>query len=372
LLRELPQTACLLIFWGPKGAQLRTVGMIKLLTLLLAMLVPALSACTSAPAYQGEVSAHFDGKRFSNRDNSDKSAWELLKFGWGSLFNAASWPEEVEIQAGTVAQPRVYDGISVTFVNHSTFLIQADGLNILTDPIFSSRASPFQALGPKRVHRPGIAMADLPPIDLILISHNHYDHLDKASLQQLSARQQTPPLILAGLGNGRYFSSIGLDRHRDMDWLDSVEMGAIEIVFTECRHSSGRGLSDQKRTLWGSFVIKTSRGSIYFAGDTGYGPHFADAALSHGPFVLSLLPIGAYEPRDFMEAVHLNPADAVQAHLDLESEQSIGIHFGTFQLTYEAIDQPLIDLQLALQQAGVDPAKFGTLAPGESRLIAPH
>jgi L-ascorbate metabolism protein UlaG (beta-lactamase superfamily) len=346
--------------------------MAKLHVLLSLVLIPALVACTGGPPYDGAPSDHFDGKRFSNRDNSDKTAWELLQFGWGALFHASQWPDQVEIQPGTIAEERVYQGISVTYINHATLLIQVDGINILTDPIYSRRASPFQWLGPERVHAPGIAMADLPPIDLILISHNHYDHLDATTLQQLAVRQQEPPMILAGLGNGRYFSSIGLRRFHDMDWHDSVEMQGVEILFAECRHSSGRGASDQKKTLWGSFVIKTSRGSIYFAGDTGYGPHFNDAALAHGPFALSLLPIGAYEPRDFMEAVHLNPADAVQAHLDLASEQSIGIHFGTFQLTYESIDQPLIDLRAALRERGVDAGSFLTLAPGQTHGIAPN
>ena len=333
------------------------------------LIVPVLVACTGAPPYEGAPSDHFDGKHFSNRDNSDKSAWDVLQFGWGALFHASPWPEHVEIQRGLVADQRVNQGISVTYVNHSTFLIQVDGLNILTDPIYSKRASPWQWLGPERVHEPGIAMDDLPPIDLILISHNHYDHLDVATLQQLAARHQQPPMILAGLGNGRYFSSLGLQRHRDMDWRENVEWQGVEIVFSECRHSSGRGINDQKRTLWGSFVIKTSRGSIYFAGDTGYGPQFSEAAREYGPFALALLPIGAYEPRDFMEAVHLNPADAVQAHLDLDTEQSIGIHFGTFQLTYEAIDQPLIDLRVALEKTGVQPDNFLTLAPGETHRI---
>jgi L-ascorbate metabolism protein UlaG (beta-lactamase superfamily) len=329
-------------------------------------------SCTAAPNYDGEASTHFDGERFHNRDGADKSAWDLLKFGWGSLFNAASWPDTVAIEPGKVPHARVAQGISVTYINHSTFLIQVDGINILTDPIYAQRASPFQWAGPKRVHQPGVAMADLPPIDVILISHNHYDHLDESTLQELFARQDTPPLILAGLGNGALFSSLGLDNYRDMDWMDSALLGDLEFIFTECMHRSGRGIADQMKTLWGSFVIKTSAGNIYFAGDTGYGPHFAEAGEQLGPFALSLLPIGAYEPRWFMQAVHLNPQDAVQAHQDLRSAQSIGIHYGTFQLTYEAIDQPLIDLQQALLNSNVTAEQFWTLAPGETRTLAAH
>jgi L-ascorbate metabolism protein UlaG (beta-lactamase superfamily) len=210
-------------------------------------------------------------------------------------------------------------------------------------------------------------MEDLPPIDVVLISHNHYDHLDEETLVDLANRQEEPPLILAGLGNGALFSRLGLARHQDMDWSQSLSIGDLEIVFTECRHMSGRGIGDQGRTLWGAFVVRSSAGAIYFAGDSGYGPHYRETGQRYGPISLSLLPIGAYEPRWFMADGHLNPSEAVQAHLDLGSRQSVGIHFGTFQLTYEGIDQPVIDLEKALEQAGVSPERFQVLAPGETR-----
>ncbi len=202
---------------------------------------------------------------------------------------------------------RVRQGLSVTFINHATFLIQVDGINILTDPIYSERASPFQWIGPRRVHAPGVPLEDLPPIDLVLISHNHYDHLDEATLLQLAANQERPPLILSGLGNGLLFDRLGLTEHQDMDWQDTVDVGGVEVVFTECRHRSGRGLADQMKTLWGSFVLKTSVGNIYFAGDTGYGPHLKEAGDQFGPFRLALLPIGAYEPRWFMRTCTWTP-----------------------------------------------------------------
>jgi L-ascorbate metabolism protein UlaG (beta-lactamase superfamily) len=167
---------------------------------------------------------------------------------------------------------------------------------------------------------------------------------------QLFAKQEKPPLILAGLGNGALFDDLGLDTWQDLDWEQSLTVGDTGFTFTECRHRSGRGLGDQMKTLWGSFVIKSRAGNIYFAGDTGYGPHLKVTGDTHGPFVLSLLPIGAYEPRWFMADVHLDPEEAVRAHRDLRSEHSIGMHFGTFQLTYEGIDQPLIDLGIALDQ----------------------
>ena len=336
--------------------------------LLLGVLLPLLSGCTAAPAYQGEATDNFDGMQFVNSDPMDKSAVDFVRLAWGAVTDSARWPGWVAVTAQPVARERVYTGISVTFINHATFLVQVDGLNILTDPIYSQRASPFQWIGPERVHAPGVALADLPPIDVVLISHNHYDHLDEATLQQLFAQQEEPPLILSGLGNGRLFEQLGLASYRDMDWGETVEIAGTEFVFTECRHRSGRGLGDQMKTLWGSFVVKTRAGNIYFAGDTGYGPHLKDTGDTYGPFVLSLLPIGAYEPRWFMADVHLDPQEAVRAHLDLRSEHSIAMHFGTFQLTYEGINQPTLDLATALEDQGVDPADFDVLLPGHTAM----
>jgi L-ascorbate metabolism protein UlaG (beta-lactamase superfamily) len=303
----------------------------RIIHLLLLITGPLLMSCTSAPGHQGNPSGHFDGKHFVNTDSMDKSAGDMVRFGWGALTSSADWPNWIDIEQQTVANERVYEGISVTFVNHATFLIQVDGINILTDPVYSERVSPFQWAGPKRVHAPGIAMEDLPPIDVILISHNHYDHLDEATLRSLLESQENPPLLLAGLGNRELLIELGSSDQRDLDWEESAHHEGIEFVFTECRHRSGRGISDQMKTLWGSFVIKTSQGNLYFAGDTGYSPHLQAAGDRHGPFALSLLPIGAYEPRWFMKDVHLNPEEAVRAHRELRSEYSIGIHFGTFQ-----------------------------------------
>ena len=242
---------------------------------------------------------------------------------------------------------------------------------MLTDPIYGERASPLSWAGPERVRAPGIAFEDLPPIDVVLISHDHYDHLDLETLQRLRERGRggEPPTVLAGLGVGALLDEHDIERHHDLDWEDSIEVAGLQFTFTECRHRSGRGLTDQMETLWGSFVIEAPEGKIYFAGDTGYGPHFAATGERHGPFDLALLPIGAYEPRDFMAAVHLNPAEAVQAHLDLESDQSIGMHFGTFQLTFEGIDEPAADLAKALEEQDLEPERFWVLGFGESRAL---
>jgi len=334
----------------------------------IAAIVFGLNACTSAPVYQGAKSGHFDGSKFSNHLKSDKSPWDIIKLFSGFMFYKQSWPGWVDNDPDIVSDVvERSEKLRVTFINHSSFLIQVDNLNILTDPLYADRASPFRWAGPERVRAPGLALDMLPPVDVVLISHNHYDHLDIAALKQLYGRQQgSEPMILAGLGNGGLFSEEGLARFKDLDWGQSIELGAIRFTFVESRHRSGRGISDQMRTLWGSFVMETTAGPIYFAGDTGYGPHFSDAQKQYGDFYLSLLPIGAYEPRWFMKDIHLNPEDAVKAHGDLHSANSVSMHFGTFQLTHEGIDRPVKDLAVALREKELSADVFRVLAFGET------
>lgn len=332
------------------------------------------TAIFEARGYKGPVTDHFDGEKFYNRINSDFSVIDFFRFSVPFNFIKKEWPKWIDSIPWKIPQgKRAAGGISVTYINHSTSLIQVDGITILTDPIFTERTSAFSWIGPKRVRNPGVSLDDLPPVDVILVSHNHYDHLDIESLQLLQARnpENQPPLILSGLGNGLLFEENGLIDCKDLDWDQSVSYRNVKFVFTETRHRSGRGVTDQNKTLWGGFVIKTRLGNIYFAGDTAYGPHFKAARKTHGEFVLALLPIGAYEPRWFMKVAHLNPEDAVAAHLDLNSKKSMGIHFGTFQLTYEGIDQPVIDLANALNDKQVPDSDFIVPEFGETFLFLP-
>ena len=335
------------------------------------IVLPLLASCFAAPGYQGPESDHFDGKVFSNTVPMEKSAGDMIRLGWGSLTQAADWPQWVDTEQHSITQERLEQGLSVTFINHASFLIQVDGINILTDPVYSERTSPVGWAGPKRVNAPGVALEALPPIDMILISHNHYDHLDTDTLSALIAQQEQPPLILAGLGNGALLREIGATASQDMDWGDSTTFNDTEFIFAECRHRSGRGISDQMKTLWGAFVIKTPSGNLYIGGDTGYGAHFKATGEAHGPFLLSLLPIGAYEPRWFMRDVHLNPEEAVRAHQDLRSQRSIGMHFGTFQLTYEPINKPVEDLAVAMEAASIAPPDFRVMTLGETWRVVP-
>ena len=328
----------------------------------------------AAPDYKRSVTDHFNGKKFYNRIDSDMGFLDFLKFSLPFAFVKDKWPEWIDAAPKKIPRQRqTGDEISVTYINHATVLIQVDGINIITDPIFSRRTSSLSWIGPKRVRNPGVNFADLPDIDVILISHNHYDHLDIESLKLLHAKnpENQPPLILSGLGNGLLFDDTGFSNFKDLDWDDSVHFRDIEFIFTETRHRSGRGILDQNGTLWGGFVIKSRRGNIYFAGDSGYGPHFKKTYNTHGDFILALLPIGAYEPRWFMKIAHLNPQDAVTAHMDLNTPKSMGLHFGTFQLTYESINQPVIDLKRALKDKQVPESDFIVPEFGETFFFKP-
>jgi L-ascorbate metabolism protein UlaG (beta-lactamase superfamily) len=252
----------------------------------------------------------------------------------------------------------------VTLIGHATFLIQTAAANILTDPMYSQRASPLSAIGPRRVRQPAVQFEHLPPISVVLLSHNHYDHCDRRTLGMLARRFD--PVVIAPLGNGALVRSAGIRRVEELDWWQEAETSPLPITLTPAQHFSARSPFDRNRALWGGFVIGAAHTRIYFAGDSAYAPLFRDVAQRFAPIDLALLPIGAYEPRWFMQAVHMNPAEAVQAHLDLGAPESIGMHFGTFQLTAEGIDEPLRALEEACRARNVPRARFRTLPFGES------
>ena len=335
-------------------------------------LAAIVTGCVQQGATEFPLSEHYDGQHFRNRNGTDKSLFDVFNMLLGSLSEAENWPESVPNPEHGAIVDAVESGIRATYISHSTVLLQVDGLNILTDPVYSDRASPVSFAGPRRVRAPGITLGELPPIDLILISHNHYDHLDTGTLQAILRQQPSQPVVITGLGNGALIKALGFSDVRELDWDTGADIGGVSIHFVECQHRSGRGLFDQMASLWGSFVLETSAGRIYFAGDSGYSPHFKEQGDKWGPFTLALLPIGAYEPRWFMADIHLNPEEAVKAHKELRSEQSLAIHYGIFQLTYEGIDAPLEDLRAALNQQGLDSAAFWTLEPGQYRTIDPN
>ncbi len=314
-------------------------------------------------------SDHCDGTHFFNPEPTVRAAngKRLSLFGFvlqrmrGRPEEWAKWPKHIENAFYPAPAGDVAAGCAdVTFIGHSCFLIRLPGLTVLTDPVFSTRCSPISFLGPKRVRAPGVALAALPKVDLVLLSHNHYDHMDLASLRKL--RKRFPGMrIVTTLGNAAYLARKRLAGAAELDWWETHDLGETLITATPARHFAARTLRDRNETLWGGFMLDHLGIKIYFAGDTGYTKFFGEIRRRLGTPNISLLPIGAYEPRWFMGPVHMNPADAVQAFLDLGGGRAIGMHFGTFQLTAEAIDQPQTDLARAKDEAGIDDEAFVTL-----------
>lgn len=302
------------------------------------------------------MKSFFDGKKFIN--TVPTTNWSAHVMKWLLNRKGVPWPKWIETPVGETPPERVYGAdLSLSFVNHSTVLIQTGGLNILTDPVWSGRVGPFPWLGAQRVRNPGLGIDQIPKLDVILVSHDHYDHLDMPTIKIFLERDA--PQLLTGLGVNRSLDIEGIHCAAALDWWESLDLGrGIKATFTPSRHFSGRGLYDQDSTLWGSFVLSTPAGPIYFGGDTGYGPHFREIREQFGPMAVSLLPIGCYQPRWFMKTFHMSPEDAVEAHVDLESAWSVGIHLGTFRLGDEGYDQPAIDLAKALERKGLAPDSF--------------
>jgi L-ascorbate metabolism protein UlaG (beta-lactamase superfamily) len=307
------------------------------------------------------ASDHFDGTRFFNPAGLSSQPFSAVPRMLRE--KRMPWPEHVDV-IPRLPPPRDSAAAVVTFVGHATFLIQTAAGNILTDPMFSQRAGPLNLLGPRRVRQPAVRFDDLPPISTVLLSHNHYDHCDVRTLGMLAARFD--PVVVTPVGNARVVGAAGIRRVEELDWWDRARTAAPPVALTPAHHFSARTPFDRNRALWGGFIIEADGVRIYFAGDTAYAPFFRDIPRRFGPIDLALLPIGAYEPRWFMRAVHMNPAEAVQAHLDIEPAASIGMHFGTFQLTTEAIDEPLRALEEACRAHGLPPSHFRTVAFGES------
>jgi L-ascorbate metabolism protein UlaG (beta-lactamase superfamily) len=317
----------------------------------------------SNPYYSGPVSDHFDGTRFF----VPGSPWstrplDLLK--WQFDGQKEPWPQSYPSPFAD-KPPQRSGGLRVTLIGHASFLIQTAGRNILIDPVYGERVSPFQFAGPKRVNPPGIAFDDLPPIDAVLVSHNHYDHMDLPTLHRLNARNK--PVFIVPLGNAAIVKTDGM-QIEERDWNEVIDIGNGVMVHIEpTYHWSARGLFDRLKALWCSFVIAAPAGKIYSIADTGYREGMISKAIArkHGPIRLALLPIGAYEPRWFMKPQHINPAEAVQIFIDSGAAQAIGHHWGTFRLTNEGIERPLEALAAALAGKNIAADRFQPFRPGQ-------
>ena len=338
-----------------------------------------------APAWTAGAPAHHRPGGFQNNhlEFTPKTVADLLRWrldAWRAGLPAVAQtavpthaPDlgflHANAKAGAAMEP------AVTWIGHATVLAQFDGINLLTDPVFSERASPLSWLGPRRAQPPALPIADLPRIDVVLISHNHYDHLDEASVKALAAQPGGPPLFVVPLGLKAWLADAGIEHAVELDWWQGHRVGALDIVLTPAQHWSGRGLHDRMQTLWGGFAVFAPRFHLFWAGDTGYSPDFEDIRRRFaerqrdGGFDIALLPVGAYEPRWFMASQHVNPAEAVQIHRDLGAKRSLGVHWGTFQLTDESLDTPPAELAAARRAQGVADDAFFVLPVGGTRVL---
>lgn len=316
------------------------------------------------PYYAGPVSDHFDGLRFFNpgQGSTDRGLRDILKWQLGG--RRAKWPTLVAVTP-TKPEPRV-EGLAVTMVGHASVLIQLEGVNILVDPVWSERASPIGFAGPRRVTAPGIAFEDLPPIDLVLVTHNHYDHLDLATLRRIEATHA--PLVVTPLGNDVVLRrAVAAERIVTLDWHGEHAVGDVRITCVPANHWSSRGLGDRRMALWGGFVIRTASRLVYNVGDTGFGDGriFGEVKARHGSPDVAIIPIGAYAPRWFMKDQHVDPAEALRIMAACGAARAVGVHWGTFQLTDEARDEPRVRLAEAVRARGLDAAAFVALEPGQ-------
>jgi L-ascorbate metabolism protein UlaG (beta-lactamase superfamily) len=341
-------------------------GRVRWLLLFLVVVAVAASCASLTPRYEGPVSDHFDGRVFHDDPPVHKSLGQVFRWQL-SRRSEGPWTRDLTPVRYEPPPERVDgDALRVTFVNHATVLVQTAGLNIVTDPIWSQRASPLASAGPERHRAPGLAFQDLPPIDLVLVSHNHFDHMDAFSVRLLS--EDHDPLFIAPLGNCYYLARFGARRCRELDWWEQAAPFAhLRIYAVPVRHWARRGILDTNRSLWAGFVIETDARRVFFAGDTGMGEHFEAIRRRLGSPDVALLPIGAYLPRWFMSAQHIDPAEAVAAHRILGAKQSMAIHFGTFRLADDGQEQPVADLLAALNAAGMPTSEFWIPDNGDSR-----
>jgi L-ascorbate metabolism protein UlaG (beta-lactamase superfamily) len=342
--------------WGVAGLSLVGAGLV-------------LEACIfAAPRYHGPTTDHFDGSHFHNEREAEPSR-DIFK--WLANRQPGPWSPQPDAPPGPKPVARVGAGqMRVTWINHATALLQMDGLNILTDPIWSERCSPVSFAGPKRVRPPGIRFEDLPPIDVVLISHDHYDHMDAPTLRRLQAAFR--PRFVVGLGNAKLLERWGISGVDELDWWQGFPLSPdVRLTSVPAQHFSNRSLTDRNVTLWTGYVLEGTAGAAYFAGDTGFGPHYEEISRRFGPLRLALLPIGAFRPEWFMGPIHMSPTEAVRAHLALHAKTSVAIHFGTFPLADDGETEPVEKLAEALAAQGVAKDAFWALGFGEGRDVPP-
>ena len=351
----------------------RTIGWVTVVLSLLA----ALAGCARVNPYFDPAKPHHTPEGFRNTYGpaGGKPISDLLRWYVDRTSNGLPPPPSKHVNGYDfpLARPDLEwlrsnrTEPSVTWISHATLLIQIGGINILTDPHFSERAFAVQWWGPRRRVPLPVRLDELPPIDLVVISHSHYDHLDRETVLALNAQAGGPPLFLVPLGIERWLAGQGIRHARALDWWDREAFRGLDIHFVPAQHWSARTPFDRNSTLWGGWVIRSPAFSFYFAGDTGYSRDFHDIGARFGGFDVAAIPVGAYLPRWFMKDQHVDPDEAVQIHLDVKARLSIGIHWGSFELTDEPLDAPIGDLARARAKHGVNDEAFVLLRHGETR-----
>jgi L-ascorbate metabolism protein UlaG (beta-lactamase superfamily) len=338
-----------------------------------------LASCSHVNPYYDPAKPHHRPDGFRNVDPnavSPRPFSDFVRWQWERLSLDIAPPKMdlAPVAADNGLVQTKANHFAVTWIGHATALVQIGNVRVLTDPHFSERAFPVQRAGPKRHQPPGVALADLPHIDVVVISHNHYDHLDENSVRALNEQKGGPPLFVVPLGLEPWFADIGITNVRALDWWDQAQVAGATVTLTPVQHWSRRTLFDSNQSLWGGYVVEgTSNGTrrrLFFAGDTGYSAqHFRDIGAKFGPIDLALIPIGAYEPRWFMTPQHVNPEEAVLIHRDLRAQLSLAIHWGTFQLTDEPLDAAVADLAAARTKLSVREDEFIVLRHGASKRL---
>lgn len=349
--------------------------MVKVSLLLLLFLgAVSTTGCYVNPYYNPDKPHHTREGFRNNYPHEPGSFLNFLKWKWEQFW--AGLPKEPEggyhpeiLKPDVQALRAELLNPTMTWIGHATLLLQIGGVNVLTDPHLTERASPFDFIGPKRRVAPAMTFEELPHIDIVVISHNHYDHLDQETVERLSAQGGGPPRFFVPLGVKEWFIRLGIFSVVEQDWWEHTEHMGVKVNFVPVQHWSARSRFDANKTLWGGFVLEYEGFKFFFVGDTGYSADFKDIGSRLGPIDLAAIPIGAYEPRWFMKAMHVNPEEAVKVYQDVRARYAVGIHWGTFEQTDETIDEPPKRLALALKKANVDPRRFFLLRHGETRRI---
>ncbi|MEZ5661810.1 MAG: MBL fold metallo-hydrolase [Burkholderiaceae bacterium] len=344
---------------------------------LLAVAALLLAGCASSPpAYYDPGREHHRPDGFVNRHgpSGDQALSSLLRWRWQRWRADAPAPPS-RYRQGYEGFERLRPDVpailadrrpSATWIGHASTWLRLSGVNVLTDPHFGDRASPLSWIGPVRRVPVPLSIAEMPHVDVVVISHNHADHLDEGTILALRDQAGGAPLFLVPLGLRDWFTERGVASVQALDWWDTHEVSGLRFSFVPAQHWSGRSLTDRNRSLWGGWVIQDANTRVYFAGDTGYSRDFAEIGARFGRFDLALIPVGAYEPRWFMSDQHVNPEEAVMIHQDVGAQLSVGVHWGTFELTDEPLDQPIGDLAAALKKYDIDPTAFRLLRHGET------